>query len=115
LRRNGGNPDLLIEGEQEERDDLSGDSGVPLRHMGWKPMLHATYPVHPSSSTNSGIRKVDAEKYTNHKSMRQSLNFESVLAIGQILMIWQEEEIDLRIYTLNESVVVSGLLSGCYA
>ena len=47
--------------------------------------------------------------------MRQSLNFESVLAIGQILMIWQEEEIDLRIYTLNESVVVSGLLSGCYA
>jgi len=51
LRRNGGNPDLLIEGEQEEqeeqeereereeRDGLSGDSGVQLRHMGWKPML----------------------------------------------------------------------------
>ena len=65
LRRNGGNPDLLIEGEQEERDGLSGDSGVPLRDMGWKPMLHATYPVCPSSSTNSGIRKVDAEKYGN--------------------------------------------------
>lgn len=63
LRRNGGNPDLLIEGEQEEREGLSGDSGVPLRHMGWKPMLHATDPVCPSSSTNSGIRKVDAEKY----------------------------------------------------
>ena len=39
LRRNGGNPDLLIEGEQEERGGLSGDSGVQLRHMVWKPML----------------------------------------------------------------------------
>jgi hypothetical protein len=58
---------LLIEGEQEERDGLSGDSGVQLRNMGWKPMLHATCPVCPSSSTNSGIRKVDAEKY-NHAS-----------------------------------------------
>ena len=47
--------------------------------------------------------------------MKQSLNFESVLAIGQILMIWQEEEVDLRMYTLNEGVVVSGLLSGRYA
>jgi hypothetical protein len=105
---------LLTEGEQEERDGLSGDSGVKLRHIGWKPMLHATYPVCPSSSTNSGIRKVDAEKYTNHKSMKQSLNFESVLTIGQILMICQED-VDLRIYTLNEGVVVSGLLSGRYA
>ena len=41
LRRNGGNPDLLIEGEREERDGLSGGSGVQSRHMGWKPMLHA--------------------------------------------------------------------------
>jgi len=71
LRRNGGNPDLLIEGEQEERDGLSGDSGVQLRHMGWKPMLHATYPVCPSSSTNSGIRKVDAEKYTSDLAVFQ--------------------------------------------
>jgi hypothetical protein len=46
--------------------------------------------------------------------MKQSLNFESLLAIGQILMIWQEE-VDLRMYTLNEGVVVSGLLSGRYA
>ena len=67
LQRNGGNPELLIEGEQEEGDGLSGDSGVQLRHMGWKPMPHATYPVCPSSPTNSGIRKVDAEKYIEKK------------------------------------------------